>query len=338
MKTESPKPSSKLTRGLPALGLLLGGLFLARVLIAQLRVPDQAAFVLSLIVSALFLAVPVLVLFFVADDEWPWTRGLGLLLLGVAMQVGFTLLFRANPQSGLTSTVLQALAQTGLLTWCTGLGALLGAGIRDRNLFLPVAIFLAGLDVFLVTYPAAPTRAILENRPEIFQSVAVSIPKVQSVAEAGSAVPINAYVGPADFLFLFFFFVALHKFRLRRAATLRWTIVALVAYLFVVLLFGGYKLGPVSLGALPALVPIGGVFLAVNFREFQMKPDEKIATWVIAVIALGLAAFGISQADKPRASRPVPANSGSAPAAPGSLGSPAPTAPDRSPSPIPSAP
>jgi hypothetical protein len=93
-------------------------------------------------------------------------------------------------------------------------------------------------------------------------------------------------MGPADPLFIAMFLYAVRKFDMRFRQTLLWLIPALAIYLGIVLVFGDRSLWGISLGALPALVPIGIVVVAVNAREFKMSKQEAAMTaGVLAVCA-----------------------------------------------------
>lgn len=292
-----------------------------------MRVPDAVVQPINLIVAMVFIAAPILGLFWASDATWRTREGFKLLVIGILIQVFFTLALRELPNNLFLKTIVSSVAQSGLLLWCAGLGAVLAAALKERNLFLPVALFLIGFDIFLVFTPQAPTRAILEQRPEIFESVAMRVPGVQSASEPISNVAVSAFVGPADFFFLFMFFVALHRFQLRRTATLRWTIAMMIVYLVTVLLFGSVKIAGLSLGALPAMVPIGGAFLLVNWREFQLNKEERMMTAIVGIIAAALAFWGIRAALMTPAPRAEPSPSPAAQGAPESPGSPAPNAP-----------
>jgi hypothetical protein len=100
-------------------------------------------------------------------------------------------------------------------------------------------------------------------------------------------------MGPADPLFLGMFFYAVHKFQMRAKETLLWMVPALALYLVVVLAFGSKTFFGISLGALPALVPIGAVLVLVNRKEFHLTREERISTIGVAVLCVAaiVAAF-----------------------------------------------
>jgi|GEM_PF-655028 len=294
-------------RPLAVFGIVVAVLFVLRIALAYVTVPLGVAQVGSVLISILFVAAPILALF--AAAEYGWTAksaglavaiGVGLHAGGVLLHAGGVLLAKALGESGFVAVTLLSAGQAGLMIWCLGLGALLMSLIKDKNLLVPVAIFLAGLDMFLVFSPTGPTKVLVETRPELFQSVAMSVPKVVATApEAPRGVmAAMAYVGPADLFFLAMFFVALFRFQMRTRQTLAWIIPVLALYLLVVLIAGDVQLGPVSLRALPALLPIGLTVLLVNAREFQMTRSEKLSTLFAAGLAVGVAALGLILAQR----------------------------------------
>lgn len=311
-------------------------LFALRVLIAYLAVPVAWVGPLGVLVSVVFVSLPIWAIFRASAHPWRPGPAVAIGLAGVAAHVGAALYTRSTGGLGHLTIWMSSLGQVGLMCWCLSLGTLLALLLKDKNLLLPVAAFLAGFDVYLVTAPVAPTRALIEGRTEIFQAVAMSVPQVATQAQATGVVRAMAYVGPADLFFLAMFFVALHRFQMRVRETARWIVPVLIAYLLVVLIFGRYSIGGVSLGALPALLPIGATVLLVNRREFKLTREEKVATWGVAVVAIALAAAGIILAGRASPADSSPAVS--APSGPGSAGSPGPTESGRSPSALPSAP
>ncbi|MBL8060262.1 MAG: hypothetical protein JNK63_06060 [Chthonomonas sp.] len=303
--------------------VLLAGL---RLFVALIQVPPFMSATLGLVFSAVFIAIPIIGLYYAADSNWRPKPSAICLMLGIAIQAICTIAL--GSASGWTAVALTVVAQTGLVLWCFGLGAVVACLIKDKNLLLPVALFLAGFDVFLVTFPLGPVQQVLQRSPEVLAKVAYSIPKP---AETGQAVGVHvsSYVGPADFIFLSMFFVALFKFSMRPHRTLPWMIVALVAYMITVLVFGHIELGPISLAALPALLPIGLVILLVNSREFQLKKDEVLGTAIVGLIAVGLAWAGITAPrSKPQAPPAGPSPSQASPIELGQAKKPLPTSPD----------
>lgn len=273
--------------------VVAGVLALLRMGTAYLSVSPGMAVFLSVLSTLVFVVWPILAIFRAAGDRWDAKAGFVLLGVGVLLHAGGILAAKyLLHDQGFFAVLLIALAQSGLLLWCTALGALLSLMIKDKNLLLPVALFLAGLDMFLVFAPVGIARQIVERNPELFKNVAYALPKVSSGAPTGVIMPM-AYVGPADFFFLAMFFVAICRFNMRVHETLKWIIPVLLGYLAVVMLAGGVQLGPISLAMLPALLPIGLTVLLVNRKEFKLAKDEKAATVVVGIIAVGLAAAGI---------------------------------------------
>lgn len=312
-------------RGWAGLLAILVALFALRVWFGVASVPTQAAGFLNLVSAVAFVVLPIVALFFGASLKLrPVWAGLTL-ALGVGMQVGAGVAVRQLKLTGLNGVLVESVGQTGLLIWCLGLGVLVAQLIKEKNLILPVAFFLAGFDAFLVLTPYAPTAKIVEQNPAVFQSVASAVPKAREAkpAEKPKEAKLEplAFIGPADFLFAAVFFALLFRFQMRVRETALWLAPVLVLYLLVVL-------SPFGLGMLPALVPIGGTVLLVNRKEFTLTKDEIQATWAVAVIALALAGFGLYQRinHKPTRRPAAPANGPAnlVPAAPAKTPSPAP--------------
>ena len=186
----------------------------------------------------------------------------------------------------------------GIALWTLGLGALVALGVKDKNLILPMAVFLAGLDVFLVFNPDAPTSKMIRQNPAVFQSLAVNIPAARPATSEpqGAKVVNQAFVGPADLLFMATFLVVLSRFKMKVKETARWLVPVMIVYLFLVL-------GPWGLTLMPALVPIGITVLVVNRKEFQMSKEERAMAWGAVVLSVALAAFGLTKhfTQKPQA-------------------------------------
>lgn len=297
--------------GLPAFIVAAVCLLLLRLVLPAIQVSPTTAAWISLAVTVLFVGLPILAMFWAADHPWsPKFAGL-FVLIGLVLHIGAFLIAR-QVESPFARHFCLSTANLGLMVWTVGLGAFLASIIGDRNLLLPMAAFLAGFDMWLVFSPVGVVQQVVTRAPEAFKAATYAVPTV------GRVEPI-AQIGPADFLFLAMFFVALFRFGMRTRETLRWVIPVLLAYLFVVIFLGGVSIGPISLGMLPALVPIGLTLLWVNRKEFHLTPSEKQATWVVVAIAVAFAGFGLWQAiqawKNPPTPPPGPSSSASAPAA-----------------------
>ena len=281
--------------------LVLCGL---RLLIGLVEVPVAMIPISSLAVSVLFVAAPVIALFRGAAFPWTWKSSLVAVLVGVGLQLGTFVLMR-QVRVPMVAGIVDSLGQAGLITWCLGVGGLLSASLRDKNMLVPIAIFLALFDIWLVFVPEGPVGQIARGTQENLARIAYHIPAVATRSSGGFARNL-AYIGPADFLFLGMFFVALFKFKLRTKATARAMVPALALYLLVVLLFPGVHVGPITLGALPALLPIGAVVLGVNWREFKMTQEEVVTTVVLVVLGACILVWRFKvNADSPPAPLPT---------------------------------
>ncbi len=312
--------------GTQAFLVVLAGLFFVRFLLPFLSVPVSLTGVLSFLLAVAFVAIPVLALFSASSDQWKPRTSAMFLVFGVLLHVGGALAIRSGLKEGVAGSLFDALAQTGLLAWTAGLGVLVGSLIKDKNMLPPVAVFLAGFDMFLIFTPTSLPRKIMANAPGVFDAVAAKVPMVVQKSSGMAGIEPGPSIGPADFIFLAMFFVCLFRFQMRAAVTLRWILPVLVAYLLVVLYAGHLSIGPISLGMLPALLPIGLTIFLVNLKEFKLNKEEKIGFWLAAGIAVALAGSGIYQASKAakRATIAAPYSSEPGPGSPESGATPLP--------------
>lgn len=293
----------------------IGTLALIRIALGFVWLPVGLLHVANLAVAALFLALPIVGLFFAANHPWRPATAWGFLVGGVAVHGLSIVVARNAPGAGpIVANLVGAAGQAGLATWCVGLGALLATLVKDKNILLPIAIFFAIYDKILVLTPVGVTQKIMEQAPEVLETVGMQIPAVQAEATGGAVIP-GAYVGPADLVFLGMFFIALFRFRMRTRETLRWMVPALVFYLFVVL-FTGFSL--------PALVPIGLVLVLVNWREFRLNRDEKIATFGLAAVAIAVFVWAVTRPRTAPPAAPLPTAAGQEASAPGATPGPTP--------------
>jgi prepilin signal peptidase PulO-like enzyme (type II secretory pathway) len=185
-----------------------------------------------------------------------------------------------RPLLGAASGVLFLLA-------CVFCGRLLSLIVRERNILLPVAIMAGLADLYTVFFGF--TGKTLAHAPRLVEKLSVGIPKVGSAtgATGGAGLSHIATAGLGDFIFLAFFFVAVHRFQLRDKRTF-WAIFGcLLAGMVAVLLIP-------SLPALPLLPFIVVGFLVANAGAFKLSRTEKINTAiVVALVAVLLVAAGL---------------------------------------------
>lgn len=274
----------KLEPLISALAILVA-LAVLRLAIAPVVLPLPAAFWASVGASLVFLFGGLWAVYAGSKYTWTWKVALAGVLVGLVLQFGLPAQGH-DPSVGL---VLASFRPSGLIIWSASLGALLGTLIRDYNMLVPISVFLIGFDFFLVLTPAGITQAVLGAAPEMVGQVAYTTPAVRSEANEVPLQPF-ALIGPADFLFLSMFLVALNRFGESARATFLWVLPALGAYLLIVLLLGHLSLGPFSLAALPALIPMAIVVLAVNWNTFKLSRDEKISLTVVTFLVLALIA------------------------------------------------
>lgn len=295
-------------RNLVLFGCALSALIALNLLLGYVPVHPNLLVPLGIVVAVLFVGVPVLSLFKAAD--YPWTAKLAWVFVAVGALAHFGLGIPAKQGMfgvGFGAAAASAVAQAGLVTWSAGLGAFLSTMLKDRNLLLPVSLFLAAFDMFLVLTPMGFTKQLMQAQPALLPTIGLAIPKVQSNPVFGP-VPATAYVGPADLLFMGMFFVALYRFEMRPAATFRALVPTLAIYLGIVLF----------LGPLPALVPIGLCVLIVNWRCFSLNKEEWASTAVVAMLGIGAVIWGATR-PAPPAEPSIPESAQGIPAPPDSL-------------------
>ena len=293
-----PRPEA--TTALRDFCLALAVLLILRFVTMWVAIPMGMLPVANLLISVLFIAVPVAGLFRGASHRWTWAQAAGAIALGTALQFGLMPFLPgiANPTG---RGILLAISQTGLPIWCLGLGAALSLVLRDRNLLVPMSIFLALFDIWLVFVPEGPVGQVARGNQTALASVAFSVPRPMSAPTGAPPTPL-AYIGPADFLFMAMFFCAIYRFNLRARETAKWMAPVLACYLLVALLLPGVAIGAIRLGALPALVPIATVVMLVNWRDFKLTRDEKQTTVVLAILGIALLTWRFMVAGE---SRPI---------------------------------
>ncbi len=266
-----------MSKGLLAFFGTLGLLAVLRILMSFLLVPESLALPVSFLITVAFVALPVLALFRAGSHLWTAKLAVAFIAIGMALQFLVPML---NPAGrGLGAIFVSAIAQQGLPMWTVGLGAGLALLLKDKNMLLPVAIFLVLFDIFLVFTPVGFVQQLMKSHPKLLPAMAHQIPMVTTKPqETGVPVGTFAYIGPADFLFMGMFFVAVFRFGMRSKETFRWLLVALALYIPLALV----------VGAIPLLVPIGLSVLLVNLREFKMNTEEKISTALVAAMGIGI--------------------------------------------------
>jgi hypothetical protein len=272
-EASSPEPSALL----PFFFALVLLSFL-RVLLGYVSVPLQFVKLGTVLSTVVFIGVPIFALYYAG--RYRWTSRSALTFVGIGLLIHFGIGYAIGQQmlhnKGFLAAVCVSLgAECGFPMWCVGFGALLASFIKDRNLIVPVSIFLIGFDIFLVLTPLGITQKILKQAPQVFQAVAMPIPQVTAAPTHGPLQVLGG-IGPADFLFMGMFFVALFRFKLRSRATVLCLVPAVLLYMLLIIKYP----------ALPMLVPIGLTVLLVNLPEFKMNKEEKLSTIGVLVIVV----------------------------------------------------
>ncbi|MER3496758.1 MAG: hypothetical protein C4320_08335, partial [Armatimonadota bacterium] len=129
-----------------ALARFLGGVALMaglRVGAYLVPIPEGIIFAVNFALALLFVGIPIWSIGQAARGRWRPASAAGLILLGVVLQaIGIFGTMRTG------SVLFAVFGQSALQLWTTGLGVLLATLIRERNILIPVAIFLALFDVF----------------------------------------------------------------------------------------------------------------------------------------------------------------------------------------------
>ncbi len=172
---------------------------------------------------------------------------------------------------GLSGVLVIWLAATG--------GSLLALIVRSINMLPPIAAVLALVDIWTV-FLGGPVQKIMESNSPIAQTVtrAMTVPLPAPKPVSGSAAPYNVAVGFADFLFIAFFVSSVTRFVPDRR-TYRRLVVVLVALLCAYMLVV-FKWGI----AMPALVPMAVVMLALHWRHFRYERSEVFALLYAALV------------------------------------------------------
>jgi hypothetical protein len=188
----------------------------------------------------------------------------------------------------------------------TGIGALVAAFIRDRNILLPAAVFAAFADYFMVNYGTVHVALRSEKGQQVLSAMSSHAPAVRV---GNIAIPALT-VGMADIVFIAFFVACVLRFGMN----MRGTLTAFAVMLTAALLFVSITGAPV-----PALGPMALAFVAVNFRYFRLSRAE-LQAMGIAFVVVALAATGFflwrgtvgpagqppSAASRPERPAPVP--------------------------------
>lgn len=284
-------------RGLKTFGLIAASLFLLNVALRYMTVPVSLIPFLSVVSTLVYIGMPIIAIYYAASYDWKTKTAFAFLVPGALVHVCTVLLLQyALDEAGFATVLVQALGQSGILIWTLGLGVLLAIFIRDKNLMIPVAIFLIGFDMFLVFNPSAPTARLMREGSFNAQAVLMSVPQVKAEGDESGTIESLAYVGPADLLFSAAFFTLMFRFKMRTRRTLQWLIPVLTLYLAIVIFFGTEMIGPLSLSMLPAMVPIGLTVLFVNRKEFKLQSQEVMGVFIVSMMAVALASYGVYRA------------------------------------------
>lgn len=199
----------------------------------------------------------------------------GALLLGGALAAG-----GAKPGRGFLTAILLAQAMdVGRTVAAVGIGTLVAALVRDRNIMLPAAVFAAFADYFMVHYGTVHVALSTEKGQKLLEAMSSKTPEIRV---GGVPIPVLT-VGMADVVFIAFFLACAIRLELNARGTLAAFAVLLPLAMLLVLVTGW----PV-----PALMPMALAFVVVNWRCFRLSSEERKAVAIAAgVVALAVAGF-----------------------------------------------
>jgi len=214
-----------------------------------------------------------------------WMAVLLILFVVVRLSPAFVPALRQSPVA--LETVL-GISDTLMVLAASMLGLAVSHIIREPNILAPAALFAALAD-FAVVSLWIPR--VMEVAPQALSTVAIHVPQVGAKPTPTGLRPIGI-IGPADFVFLAFYFACVWRFGMAARATYIWMVIALAGYMFFQNVVG--SLTPRFMDAvdmLPGLVPMAVVLLLVNRKYFRFSREEKRAMAVVALLVVGIIAF-----------------------------------------------
>jgi len=214
-----------------------------------------------------------------------WTAVLLVLFIAVRLSPAFVPALRQSP---VVLEVVLGISDTLMVLAASMLGLAVSHIIREPNILAPAALFAALAD-FAVVSLWIPR--VMEVAPQALSTVAVHVPQVGAKPTPTGLRPIGI-IGPADFVFLAFYFACVWRFGMAAQATYIWMVIALAGYMFFQNVVG--SLTPRFMDAvdmLPGLVPMAVVLLVVNRKYFRFSREEKRAMAVVALLVVGIIAF-----------------------------------------------
>lgn len=204
------------------------------------------------------------------------------LIAGLAV-TGVSVALLALPALYSLRKALPGLGELAMVALAVCGGVLVSRLFREMKMLLPAAVMLALVDLYVVFgggLVAQATSGRSQAARDAMKALTVNLPTPQ--AREGAS-PIQLAVGFADYLFIAVFFACFHRFGIPARKTFCVLTGLLVLYMFAVAL---------TEAALPALVPMAVVVIAMNWRHFRYDAEEKKALLaagaIVAVLFVGL--------------------------------------------------
>lgn len=221
-------------------------------------------------------------------------RPLAALLWMVVSLIGFAVV-RLSPAfipalrgSHITTEIVLGVSDTLMVVAASMLGLAVSHIIREPNILAPAALFAALVD-FAVVSLWIPR--VMEVAPQALSTVAVHVPQVGAKPTPTGLRPIGI-IGPADFVFLAFYFACVWRFGMAARATYIWMVVALAGYMFFQNVVGSLTPRYMDMvDMLPGLVPMAVVLLIVNRKYFHFSAEERRAMAVVTLLVVAVIAL-----------------------------------------------
>ena len=160
----------------------------------------------------------------------------------------------------------------------TMFGAMISRIIREPKILLPIGLIAGVIDIVGAMTKIGFTQHKIKQHPEVVSKVSVQLPAVH--VAGGFTLP-TGQLGPADILFLAFFFAVVIRHWMNHRATFG----ALYGVLTPVMI--GVTFG--FLPSIAALAPMGIAVIAANWKYFKYSREENFAMLYAGLICIGAA-------------------------------------------------
>lgn len=171
------------------------------------------------------------------------------------------------------NNAVTSIGAIGLSIMLTFVGVTIARIVREPKILLPICIIAGVIDVLGAMTHVGFTHHMIAQHPQVVSKVSVHLPSVTGLP--------TGQLGPADVLFLGFFFAVVLHHRMNSRAT----------FALLYLLLTGAMVGVVY-GFLPpiaALAPMGFAVIVANWKFFSFTREEKFAMLYAGLISIAAA-------------------------------------------------